>query len=199
MESGKDHGRNAELQRFETSIPRVYLVQPKIFRDARGLFVETYHRLRFAEIGIVDEFVQDNHSRSARGVLRGLHYQLRRPQAKLCRVVEGEVLDVAVDIRLGSPFFGRWVSVVLSAEAQNQIYIPQGFAHGFVALSDTAQLLYKCGDFYDPSDQRGIAWNDPDLNIAWGTSSPILSERDQKHPFLAAIPQEFLPVYAAEF
>jgi dTDP-4-dehydrorhamnose 3,5-epimerase len=155
--------------------------------------------MKFAEIGIREEWVQDNHSRSARGVLRGLHYQLRRPQAKLCRVVEGEVLDVAVDIRLGSPWFGRWVSVVLSAEAQNQIYIPRGFAHGFLALSEAAQLLYKCSDFYEPSDERGIAWNDPGLSIAWGISSPALSERDQKHPFLAAIPPQFLPVYAGEF
>ncbi len=186
-----------ELHRFETSIPGVFLVQPMVYRDARGFFVESYHRTKFAEIGIRDEFVQDNHSRSRRGVLRGLHYQLRRPQAKLCRVVEGEVLDVAVDIRAGSPFFGRWVSAVLSAEAQNQIYLPGGFAHGFVALSESAQLLYKCSDFYDPSDERGIAWNDPDLSIAWGVSSPVLSERDQKHPLLAEIPKEFLPVYRA--
>ncbi len=187
-----------ELQRFDTSIPGVYVVQSQVFRDARGFFVESYHRMKFAEIGIADEFVQDNHSRSARGVLRGLHYQLRRPQAKLCRVVEGEVLDVAVDIRVGSPFFGRWVSVVLSAEAQNQIYVPRGFAHGFVVLSETAQFLYKCSDFYDSSDERGIAWNDPDLNIAWGVSSPVLSERDQKHPPLAETPKESLPVYRAE-
>lgn len=185
-----------QLQRFDTSIPEVYLVQPRVFRDSRGFFLESYHRMKFAEIGITEEWVQDNHSRSARGVLRGLHYQLRRPQAKLCRVVEGEVLDVAVDIRVGSPWFGRWVSVVLSAETQNQIYIPPGFAHGFVALSEAAQFLYKCSDFYEPLDERGIAWNDPDLNIAWGISSPVLSERDQRHPFLATIPQESLPAYA---
>jgi dTDP-4-dehydrorhamnose 3,5-epimerase len=186
------------LERFEMSIPGVYLVQPKVFRDARGFFVESYHRIKFAEIGIADEFVQDNHSRSARGVLRGLHYQLRHPQAKLCRVVEGEVLDVAVDIRLGSPFFGRWVSVVLSAETQKQIYVPRGFAHGFVTLTETAQFLYKCSDFYDSSDERGIAWDDPELNIAWGVSSPVLADRDQKHPRLAEIPKELLPVYGAE-
>jgi len=153
--------------------------------------------MKFAEIGMTDDWVQDNHSRSAQGVLRGLHYQLRRPQAKLCRVVEGEVLDIAVDIRVGSPWFGQWVSVVLSLEAQNQIYIPRGFAHGFVTLSKAAQFLYKCSDFYEPSDERGIAWNDPDLNIAWGIPSPVLSHRDQKHPFLAAISREFLPVYPA--
>lgn len=184
-----------DLQRFETSVPGVCIVQPRILRDSRGFFAETYHRLKFDAIGISDEFVQDNHSRSAKGVLRGLHYQLRRPQAKLCRVIEGEVLDVAVDIRLGSPFFGKWVSVILSAGAQNQIYIPRGFAHGFVTLSDAAQFIYKCADYYDPSDERGIAWNDPDLKIAWGVSNPILSGRDQKHPLLAEIPREFLPVY----
>ena len=186
-----------ELQRLETSIPGVYLVQPRVFRDSRGFFVESYHRMKFADIGITDDWVQDNHSRSARGVLRGLHYQLRRPQAKLCRVVEGAVLDIAVDIRVGSPWFGQWVSVVLSLEAQNQIYIPRGFAHGFVTLSKAAQFLYKCSDFYEPSDERGIAWNDPDLNIAWGIPSPVLSDRDQKHPFLATISREFLPVYPA--
>jgi dTDP-4-dehydrorhamnose 3,5-epimerase len=183
------------LQRSETSIPGVYLVQPNVSRDARGFFLESYHRMKFTEIGIADEFVQDNHSRSAKGVLRGLHYQLRRPQAKLCRVIEGEALDVAVDIRLGSPYFGKWVSVVLSAEAHNQIYVPRGFAHGFVALTETVQFLYKCSDFYDPSDERGIAWNDPDLAIDWRVPNPTLSERDQRHLPLAKTPREFLPVF----
>src|SRR4029077_8078082 len=139
-------------------LPGVLVLRPRVFRDNRGFFLETYHQAKLAEIGIVDRFVQDNHSCSSRGTLRGLHYQLRHPQAKLCRVVEGEALDVAVDIRVGSPHFGKWVSAVLSAKDLNQIYIPAGFAHGFLALSDTVHFLYKCSDFYDVEDQHGIAW-----------------------------------------
>lgn len=157
--------------------------------------METYHSVRFADLGITDVFVQDNHSQSGRGTLRGLHYQLHRPQAKLCRVVEGEALDVAVDIRLGSPTFGKWASVLLSANQQNQIYIPRGFAHGFVAITDRIQLLYKCSELYDPSDEYGIAWNDPDLAIRWGVSEPLLSAKDSALPALAAVPRERLPVY----
>ena len=149
---------------------------PQIFRDARGFFMETYHRAEFADLGITEIFVQDNHSRSAKGTLRGLHYQLHHPQAKLCRVVEGEALDVAVDIRLGSPTFGKWTSVLLSANSQNQIFIPAGFAHGFLALTDSVQFLYKCSDFYDPCDEHGILWNDPDLAISWGVASTRLRE-----------------------
>ena len=151
------------MQRIETSLPGVIELRPVIHRDARGFFTETYHQAKFADHGITDTFLQDNHSRSVKGTLRGLHYQLRRPQAKLCRVVEGEALDVAIDIRLGSPSFGKWTSVLLSAEQQNQIYVPVGFAHGYLALSDSVQFLYKCSDFYDPADEHGIAWNDPDL------------------------------------
>jgi dTDP-4-dehydrorhamnose 3,5-epimerase len=181
------------LQRIETSLPGVWELRPKILRDARGLFMETYQRDKFAELGIADSFVQDNHSSSVKGTLRGLHYQLRHPQAKLCRVVEGEALDVAVDIRLGSPQFGKWTSVKLRAEEQNQIYIPAGFAHGFLALTETVQFLYKCSDFYDGEDEHGIAWNDPGLNIAWGTVQPILSEKDAKYPNLAEVRRENLP------
>jgi dTDP-4-dehydrorhamnose 3,5-epimerase len=184
------------LQKINTSLPDVWELQPKVFRDARGFFLETYHQQKFSELGIHDVFVQDNHSRSSKGTLRGLHYQLRHPQAKLCRVVEGEVLDVAVDIRLGSPTFGRWASVVLSAERQNQIFIPKGFAHGFVALSDSVQFLYKCSDVYDPSSEHGIIWNDPSLAITWGVSSPLISEKDARYSTLAATPREFLPVYS---
>jgi dTDP-4-dehydrorhamnose 3,5-epimerase len=184
------------LQRFETSLPGVWELRPTIFRDARGFFIETYHRVRFAELGISDEFVQDNLSRSAKGTLRGLHYQLHHAQAKLCWVVEGQALDLAVDIRLGSPHFGKWTSMILSAEACNQIYIPRGFAHGFLALTDPVQLLYKCSDYYDPADEHGIAWNDPELNISWGVSSPLVSEKDSKLPNLTALPREFLPRYA---
>jgi dTDP-4-dehydrorhamnose 3,5-epimerase len=178
---------------LDTALPGVWELRPKVIRDARGFFLETYHQQKFSDLGIHDVFVQDNHSRSAKGTLRGLHYQLRHPQAKLCRVVEGEVLDVAVDIRIGSPTFGKWASVSLSAEGQNQIFVPQGFAHGYVALSDSVQFLYKCSDFYDPTSEYGIIWNDPDLAISWGVANPLVSEKDAKYSTLAAMPREFLP------
>jgi dTDP-4-dehydrorhamnose 3,5-epimerase len=184
------------LEKLNTSLPGVWELQPKVFRDARGFFLETYHQQKFAELGIHDIFVQDNQSRSTKGTLRGLHYQLRHAQAKLCRVVDGEVLDVALDIRIGSPTFGKWTSVLLSAERQNLIFIPQGFAHGFVVLSDSAQFLYKCSDFYDPGSEYGIIWNDPDLAISWGVANPLVSEKDAKYSTLAAMPREFLPQYS---
>jgi len=180
----------------DTSLPGVIEVRPKVFRDARGFFMETYHRAKYAELGITDVFVQDNHSCSAKGTLRGLHYQLHRPQAKLCRVVEGEALDVAVDIRLGSPTFGKFATVLLSAGDQNQIYVTAGFAHGFLALAETVQFLYKCSDFYDPADEHGILWNDPAINIPWNVTQPIVSEKDLKSPKLADVPPEFLPRYS---
>jgi dTDP-4-dehydrorhamnose 3,5-epimerase len=183
------------MQKLNTSLPEVWELQPKVFRDTRGFFLETYHQQKFVDLGIPDVFIQDNHSRSAKGTLRGLHYQLRHTQAKLCRVVEGEVLDVAVDVRIGSPTFGKWTSVLLSAERQNQIYIPRGFAHGFVALSDSAQFLYKCSDLYDPASEYGIIWNDADLAISWGVANPLISEKDAKYSTLAAMPREFLPHY----
>ena len=170
------------MQRIETSLPGVFELRPIVHRDARGFFLETFHRAKFADLGIADTFVQDNHSCSSRGTLRGLHYQLHHPQAKICRVVEGEALDVAVDIRDGSPNFGKWTSVLLSAKEQNQIYVPAGFAHGFLALSETVQFLYKCSDFYDPADERGIAWNDSNLAIGWGYDAPIISARDAALP-----------------
>jgi dTDP-4-dehydrorhamnose 3,5-epimerase len=185
-----------DLQRLETSLPGVWELHPKMFRDARGFFMETYHQSKYAELGITDLFVQDNHSCSKKGTLRGLHYQLRHPQAKLCRVIEGEAIDVAVDIRVDSPHFGKWTSVLLSAKLQNQIYIPVGFAHGFLALTETVQFLYKCSDFYNPTDEHGIVWNDPDLAIAWGVSTPVVSEKDRRHPTLVAMPRALLPRYA---
>lgn len=183
------------VKRVDTNLPGVceILLEPR--GDARGSFLETYHQKNFAELGITDTFVQDNHSTSAQGVLRGLHYQLNRSQAKLCRVIEGEALDVAVDIRVGSSHFGKWTSVVLSAEKRNQLYVPRGFAHGFLALSPRVQFLYKCSDFYDGADEHGIAYDDPDLNIAWGIASPVLSEKDKHLPPLAKVPREFLPRY----
>jgi dTDP-4-dehydrorhamnose 3,5-epimerase len=186
------------MERIETSLPDVFELRPTLFRDGRGFFIETYHQAKFAELGIRDSFVQDNHSSSAKGTLRGLHYQLRHPQAKLCRVVEGEALDVAVDIRSGSPHFGKWTSVRLSAQLQNQMYIPVGFAHGFVALTDTVQFLYKCSDFYNPKDERGILWSDPALSVAWGVTNPVVSDKDAKHPKLNEIPLALLPEYVHE-
>lgn len=181
------------MKRIETDLPGVCVIQPEVHADERGFFMETYHREKLAQAGIHDAFVQDNHSKSVRGTLRGLHYQLQRPQGKLCRVIQGKVLDVAVDIRVGSPHFKRWVSVVLSAENKQQIYIPAGFAHGFLVLSETAEFLYKCSDFYAPDDQRGVVWNDPELAIAWGTQDPILSPKDRALPRLSAVPNELLP------
>jgi dTDP-4-dehydrorhamnose 3,5-epimerase len=181
------------LEIVPTSHPDVLELRPRIFRDARGFFMETYRRARFAQLGIADSFVQDNHSSSIKGTLRGLHYQLKHPQVKICRVVQGEVFDVAVDIRRSSPHFGKWASVVLTAREQNQIYIPAGFAHGFLALTDTVQFLYKCSDYYDAADEHGVAWNDAALNISWGATDPIVSAKDAGLPMLADIPREFLP------
>lgn len=184
------------MRRIETELPGVLIIEPQVYADTRGFFMETYHAEKFAGLGISDAFVQDNHSRSARGTLRGLHFQLRHAQAKLCRVVVGEVLDVAVDVRRGSPHFGKWVSVLLSAENRRQIYVPPGFAHGFVVLSESAEFLYKCSEFYHPEDERGILWSDPDLGIQWGIDEPTLSARDQRHPRLAELSWDHLPLYA---
>lgn len=183
------------MQKIATSLPEVLEFRPHIFRDARGFFLESYNQSRLAAAGITDVFVQDNHSCSVKGTLRGLHYQLRHAQTKLCRVIEGEALDVAVDIRVGSPRFGRWAAVMLSAAAHNQIYIPRGFAHGFLALTERVQFLYKCSDFYDAADEQSILWNDPDIAITWNVASPLVSERDARAPLLAQLPHEALPVY----
>jgi dTDP-4-dehydrorhamnose 3,5-epimerase len=163
------------------AIPDVLLIEPKIFGDDRGFFFESYNEARFVEaVGKKVQFVQDNHSRSARGVLRGLHYQIKQSQGKLVRVVAGEVFDVAVDIRKSSPTFGRWVGAVLSAENKRQMWIPEGFAHGFVVTSDTAEFLYKTTDYWAPEHERCIAWNDPVLGIDWMLNgAPVLSEKDR--------------------
>jgi dTDP-4-dehydrorhamnose 3,5-epimerase len=186
---------NKNLQIIETSLPGVLLIKPRVFEDPRGFFMETYRENTFAEAGVHEAFVQDNYSHSSRGVLRGLHYQLRHPQAKLCRVAQGEVLDVAVDIRLGSPNFGKAVAVVLSAENHAQLFIPKGFAHGFVVRSETADFLYKCSDYFDGADDRGVLWNDPAIGIDWQTDSPILSDKDRRYLPLAQIAPENLPRY----
>ena len=179
-----------------TEIPGVLLLTPRLFEDGRGAFTETYNARRFVAAGITDDFVQDNHSRSTKGTLRGLHYQLQSSQAKLCRVVSGTVFDVAVDIRRGSPTFGKWVGALLSAENRLEIYVPRGFAHGFAVLSESADFLYKCSDYYDPSDEHGIAWNDPGIGINWEIENPLLSPKDKSHPFLKDIPPEHLPGYS---
>lgn len=196
------HGRMASqsasvplIQKFDTPLPGVWELRPKVHRDPRGFFLESYHAARYAELGIHDIFVQDNHSFSANGTLRGLHYQLQHPQAKLCRVVEGSALDVVADIRRGSPSFGKWTSVVLSADLGNQLYVPAGFAHGFLALSERTQFLYKCSEYYFPADEHGIIWNDPDLGIDWSVKDPLVSDRDARHPRLHAVPPEFLPSF----
>jgi dTDP-4-dehydrorhamnose 3,5-epimerase len=157
----------------------VILIEPRVFRDGRGLFLETYQQQKFQEAGIDVAFVQDNHSRSVRGALRGLHLQRRSPQGKLVRVTEGEIYDVAVDIRRGSPTFKHWVGVTLSAENFLELYVPPGFAHGFCVTSDIAEVQYKCSDFYAPDDEMTLAWNDPEIRIAWPIADPLLSDRDR--------------------
>lgn len=163
-----------------TTIPDVVILEPKVFGDERGFFLESFNARTFKEAtGLERDFVQDNHSKSVRNVLRGLHYQIQQPQGKLVRVVQGEVFDVAVDVRRASPTFGHWVGVHLSAENKKQLWVPEGFAHGFVVLSDTAEFLYKTTDYYNPAFERAILWNDPDLNIQWPISGePQLSGKD---------------------
>ncbi len=171
---------------IRTSIPDLIIIEPKIFGDERGFFMETYHAVRYRdEAGITGEFVQDNHSRSSRGVLRGLHFQKTNPQGKLLRCILGEIYDVAVDLRKGSPTYGQWEAVTLSAENKRQLSVPAGFAHGFQVVSEIAEVEYKCTNFYDPSDEGGIAWNDPTLSIPWPVSNPILSAKDLSHPNLS--------------
>ena len=164
----------------KTKLDDCVIIEPKVFGDERGFFLETFQAERYAcLVGIKLPFVQDNHSRSARGVLRGLHFQKTKPQGKLVRVVRGEVYDVAVDIRKGSATFGEWEGVILSEENKKQFWVPPGFAHGFVVLSDTADFEYKCTDYYDPSDEGCILWSDPDLNIPWPIANPVLSTKDE--------------------
>jgi dTDP-4-dehydrorhamnose 3,5-epimerase len=164
----------------KTRIPDVLLLEPKVFGDDRGFFFESYNKKVMAELGLNREFVQDNHSRSSHGVLRGLHYQLQHTQGKLLRVIAGAIWDVAVDIRRGSPTFGQWVGEELSAANKRLLWIPEGFAHGFVVLSDFAEVLYKASDFYSPENERSLLWNDPELNITWPLDGePILSAKDK--------------------
>ena len=174
------------------SIPGLLLIEPDVFGDSRGFFLESWNHKRYVEAGLPGTFVQDNISRSSKGILRGLHVQNPHTQAKLVQVIEGEVFDVALDVRRGSPTFGQWQGVTLSAENKHQFWIPPGFAHGFLVLSETALFQYKCTDYYSPRDEFTILWNDPDLNIEWPEGPPLLSAKDQKGLRLADVPAEKL-------
>jgi dTDP-4-dehydrorhamnose 3,5-epimerase len=181
------------LKVVSTPLPGCIVIEPKVFGDARGFFLETYNQERYAEAGLPDRFVQDNLSFSARGVLRGLHYQFPTMQGKLVSVLQGEVLDVVVDIRRGSPTFGKWHSEHLSAENKRQFYVPVGFAHGFVVVSETALFSYKCTDFYRPQEEGSILWNDPAIGIDWCITNPTLSAKDAAAPLLSEVPPARLP------
>ena len=176
-------------------LPEVIIIEPDVFNDRRGYFVETYQAQKYSEHGIPTTFVQDNQSFSVKGVIRGLHYQLSRPQGKLVWVTEGEIMDVVVDIRRGSPMFGKWIDIMLSSNNFRQIYIPEGFAHGYCIISDNATFIYKCTDYYEPGEERGILWNDPSINIDWPITDPFLSDRDKQFAPLAEISEDDLPIY----
>lgn len=177
----------------ETPLPGVLLLEPRVFRDARGAFLETWNQDRYRELGLPGRFVQDNVSSSARGVLRGLHYQHPEGQGKLVTVLHGEVFDVAVDIRAGSPTYGRWWGAILSGENSRQIYIPEGFAHGFVVTGESAIFSYKCTAYYAPSDEGSIRWDDPEIGIEWPVAAPVLSPKDAAAPTLRELPEGRLP------
>jgi len=179
---------------IETEIPGVLIIEPDVYRDERGFFLETFRDSRYAEVGVAGPFVQDNHSKSCRNTLRGLHAQCEHSQGKLVWVTNGEVFDVAVDIRKGSPTFGKWVGSTLSADTFRQMYIPPGFAHGFCVMSETAQFVYKCTDYYCKEDEITVLWNDPDIGIEWPLSDPILSEKDRTAPRLSELTDR-LPDY----
>lgn len=181
---------------IETRLPGCVVIEPAVFGDERGFFFEGWNAARFGQLGLPDRFVQSNLSSSSKGVLRGLHYQWPRPQGKLVSVLEGEVYDVAVDIRRGSPTFGQWEAVVLSAQNKRQFWIPEGFAHGFAVLSDTALFHYLCTDVYVKEADAGVRWNDADIAVDWPVGAPTLSPKDEHAPFLKDIAEERLPVFA---
>ncbi len=175
-----------------TEIPEVLVIEPHVFEDERGFFFESYNLEIYRKSGIPSIFVQDNHSRSVRNTLRGLHYQINPGQDKLVRVISGEVFDVAVDIRFGSPTFGKWIGIYLSAANRKQMFIPKGFAHGFCVTSEVAEFEYKCSEFYSPQDERGILWNDPALAIDWPVSHPLLSLKDNRNKSFESIDRDFI-------
>ncbi|WP_119066077.1 dTDP-4-dehydrorhamnose 3,5-epimerase [Rubrobacter indicoceani] len=177
----------------ETDLPGVYVFEPRVFGDERGFFMESFNARRYAGYGLPEKFVQDNVSYSSYGVLRGLHFQNPNPQGKLVGVLLGEVFDVAVDIRVGSPTFGKWFGTTLSAENKKQLYVPPDFAHGFVVTSENALFLYKCTDYYAPESEGSVLWNDPEIGIGWPVRSPTLSEKDRSAPTLSQMPEESLP------
>lgn len=180
------------MKLIETGIKDLYIIEPEVFGDNRGYFMESYNRNTFLKLGLDYDFVQDNQSKSKKGVLRGLHFQKKYPQAKLVRVIEGEVFDVAVDLRKNSPTFGKWFGVLLSDENKRMFMIPRGFAHGFVVLSESATFTYKCDEFYHPEDEGGINWNDKEIDIKWPIDfEPILSEKDKRHPCLKEVELDF--------
>ncbi|MDR6936861.1 dTDP-4-dehydrorhamnose 3,5-epimerase [Luteibacter sp. 3190] len=183
------------MKAIETSLPGVLVLEPRVFGDSRGFFYESYNEKTFRDAGIERRFVQSNVSRSSRGVLRGLHYQWPHPQGKLVSVLEGEVYDVAVDIRRGSPTFGKWAAAMLTADNHRHFWIPEGFAHGFCVVSDYATFSYQCTDLYSPTADGGIRWDDPEIGIDWPISSPVLSDKDARAPSLAELPLERLPEY----
>lgn len=202
----------SEILMFDTSpngdigdlsfLDGVLIIEPDVFNDSRGFFLETWQKERYQEGGVDVKFVQDNHSRSKKGVIRGLHYQLKNPQAKLVYAVRGTIFDVAVDIRRGSPTFGKWTGVVLSDQNRCQLFIPAGFAHGFSVLSDIADVIYKCSDVYTPGDEYGIIYNDPDINIDWHLNTkntyitPLVSDKDLHYPTLCNVPEKDLFIYS---
>lgn len=184
-----------QLKRIDTDLDGCCIVEPAVFGDARGYFYESFNAEKYAALGIHARFVQSNVSRSARGVLRGLHYQWPNPQGKLVGVLDGEVYDVAVDIRRGSPTFGRWTAAMLTAENKRQFWIPEGFAHGFCVVSESATFVYQCTALYDRAADAGIRWNDAQLAIDWPVAEPLLSDKDKIAPFLADVPDDRLPSY----
>ena len=195
-QAGREEKEGCILKVTQSSnLPEIIIIEPDVFGDRRGCFLETYHAQRYIRHGVPDRFVQDNVSYSSRGVLRGLHYQLSKPQGKLVWAEQGEIFDVAVDIRRGSPTFGKWAGVMLSSEDHRQIYIPEGFAHGFCVLSETAIMNYKCTDYYAPKEERGIRWDDPSLDIDWPIDKPVLSEKDSGYQTLEKIKEADLPEF----
>jgi len=183
------------MEVIKTELKGVLIVRPKVFHDSRGFFLETYHQHRYQDVGISPVFVQDNMSYSRYATLRGLHYQIEHPQAKLLQVMKGEIYDVVVDIRKGSPTFGKHVGVHLTDVSREQLFVPAGFAHGFCVVSDEAIVAYKCSDVFCPTGERGVLWSDPDLAIEWPVKKIVLSDKDRQYPSLCAIPESDLPLY----